>query len=451
MVSFHANGTSTEPEKSAAASRPKETPELRSDEVQEILGQMPGWTVRWGITVIFSIVVMLLLASWFVKYPDTIRARVVLTTEVPPASLISRAEGPLKLYVRDNQVVRRGDYLAMLENPAHLADIHYLNKKVARFRTWRYQTDKTTENGDFREDLVLGELQTAYAAFLSSRRDYQRSKRLLSHDKQIKGLQSRIQQYQRMNEQLEKQQHLLAEELKLSHKRFATDKKLFEEAVLAEQEFDQSKTTLLQAERTVELAQGNIINNQIMLSQLRTQVTELEVEKSNLEGQLQNNVENTLKTLESQLDTWEQRYLLQTPIAGKVAFVKYRSDNQFVRSGEEVMTVVPDSDELYGQVLMPVAGSGKASVGQPVNIRFDNYPATEYGTVAGKVAAISPVPREGHYLIRVQLPRGLTTSYQKKLAFKQEMQGNAEIITDDLRLIERIFNQFRNLLDKATR
>lgn len=37
------------------------------------------------------------------------------------------------------------------------------------------------------------------------------------------------------------------------------------------------------------------------------------------------------------------------------------------------------------------------------------------------------------------------TSYQKQNPFQQEMRGSAEIITEDLRLIERIFYQFREI------
>jgi hypothetical protein len=39
----------------------------------------------------------------------------------------------------------------------------------------------------------------------------------------------------------------------------------------------------------------------------------------------------------------------------------------------------------------------------------------------------------------------LETSYKKKILFQQEMRGSAAIITEDLRLIERIFYQFRSM------
>lgn len=47
--------------------------------------------------------------------------------------------------------------------------------------------------------------------------------------------------------------------------------------------------------------------------------------------------------------------------------------------------------------------------------------------------------------MEVELPNGLKTSYNKELVFDKEMRGSAEIVTEDLRLIERVFYQFREL------
>lgn len=62
---------------------------------------------------------------------------------------------------------------------------------------------------------------------------------------------------------------------------------------------------------------------------------------------------------------------------------------------------------------------------------------------------ISLAPDEqGNYYVDVILPNGLKTSYNKQLPFDKELKGNAEIVTQDLRLIERFFYQIRELLGK---
>ncbi|WAC03634.1 hypothetical protein N7U66_09360 [Lacinutrix neustonica] len=45
----------------------------------------------------------------------------------------------------------------------------------------------------------------------------------------------------------------------------------------------------------------------------------------------------------------------------------------------------------------------------------------------------------------MELPKHLITSYNKEIKFKQEMRGNAEVITEDLRLAERFFYQIKDI------
>lgn len=74
--------------------------ELRSEEVQEVMGRVPPWILRWGIAVLLGILLILLCVSFFYRYPDVIAAEVTITTVDPPVSIIARATGKLdKIYV----------------------------------------------------------------------------------------------------------------------------------------------------------------------------------------------------------------------------------------------------------------------------------------------------------------------------------------------------------------
>ena len=44
--------------------------ELRSEQVQEILTKIPHWMIRWGNLLILIILLLVLLFSYFIKYPD---------------------------------------------------------------------------------------------------------------------------------------------------------------------------------------------------------------------------------------------------------------------------------------------------------------------------------------------------------------------------------------------
>ena len=112
------------------------------------------------------------------------------------------------------------------------------------------------------------------------------------------------------------------------------------------------------------------------------------------------------------------------------------------------MSVLPNDKELVvGRMLIPSVNSGKVKPNQKVLVKLDNYRYQEFGIVEGRVQNISLTPDDnGNYYVDVILPKGLRTSYNKTLTFDKELKGNAEIVTQDLRLIERFFYQIRKLL-----
>ncbi len=150
-------------------------------------------------------------------------------------------------------------------------------------------------------------------------------------------------------------------------------------------------------------------------------------EKEHQEIALQESFEN----LKEQLKQWEKRYLLISPISGKVTFTKVWSKHQNT---------------------IPAMGIGKVKQGQRVNIKLDNFPYMEFGLMKGTVNNISLVPtitdKGIFYTADIHLPDTLVSNYGRKLKFTQEMSGTAEIITDDIRLLERFLNPIKALLKK---
>jgi HlyD family secretion protein len=144
----------------------------------------------------------------------------------------------------------------------------------------------------------------------------------------------------------------------------------------------------------------------------------------------------------------------KTPIclsdsSGVVTFTKFWSENQTVNRDEPVMSIVPVvTGDFVGRINLKMNRSGKVRPGQEVNIKLSGYPYLEYGMIKGVVKSKSLVPSGDTYIIELNFPSGLTTLYGKKLDFTQNMQGTAEIITDDLRLLQKIFNPFRYLISR---
>lgn len=66
----------------------------------------------------------------------------------------------------------------------------------------------------------------------------------------------------------------------------------------------------------------------------------------------------------------------------------------------------------------------------------------------GTITNISEVPNKDTYAIDVYLKNGLMTSYNKTLTFKQEMKEKADIITANFSVMDRIFFNFKKVVDR---
>jgi hypothetical protein len=155
--------------------------------------------------------------------------------------------------------------------------------------------------------------------------------------------------------------------------------------------------------------------------------------------------------LKKVIKDWELAYTLKSSVSGVVTFLQVWNENQTINVGDNVFSIIPDAKNSFvGKVKAPALNSGKIKVGQRVNIRLANYPDREFGVLKGEIKNISLVPdKDGNLLLDVALPNGLKTSYNKQIIFQQEMKGSAEIVTEDLRLIERILYQFKSIFEQV--
>ena len=420
--------------------------ELRSDEVQEILGRPPRWILRWGITLLFSVILLLFVGSWFYKYPDVIVSDVIVTTENIPATLIAKSSGKIiKLFVKDKQVVQQNQILAVVENPANYYDVLKLDSLLQNIVI----NNDSLINIALYNNLILGDIQPSYITFIKACNDYNNFVQLNLLNKKVNLLKQQIaiqnQYYYRLNKQSEFQK----EDLEIAMSEFKRDSSLFVNKVTAESEFSKSKSAFIQRKQTYESAITNLLNVKLQISQIEQQIVELQLQIQEQQKQFTQAIEQSYNTLLNSIKQWKQQYVIISPINGKVAFTIFRSENQNITIGDKVFTIIPEKESrMIGRIIMPMQGSGKVKTDQKVNIKFYNFPYMEFGMVSGKVKSISLISDESNYVVEVEFPAGLKTNYNKILPFSQEMKGSAEIITEDIRLLERFFNPIRALIKK---
>lgn len=422
---------------------------LRNEEVQEIMGYVPRWITRWGITLITLIILVLLIGSWFFKYPDVISSPLVITTENPPASVVAKSTGKIQiLLVEDEQFVKRDQHLAVIENPASYYDILKLQKNLNKISSFILNID-TLGFIEPKTGYKLGEVQQAYAIFSTNYFEYLSFTEINYHSNKVASVEDELKKYKVYYNRLYRQKELLNNELLLAETQFQRDSSLYKGNVIAQAELDKSTSTVLQKKHDFEEARINLAKVDIQISELEQEIQEFKMvyaeERKDHELQLIESFNN----LSSEIAAWEQKYLLKAPSKGYVSFTKFWSEDQNVVVDEKAFTVVPEqAGNLVAKMNLSIRRSGKVKEGQRVNIKIDNYPYMEYGMLKGFVKNISMVPSDNSYVAELELPDSLTTLYKLNLEFNQEMTGVGEIITEDRRLLSRIIDPLKYIVER---
>ena len=420
--------------------------ELRSGEVQEILGGVPSRIVRYGILVFVAIFSLIILFSFIFYYPDILRSNIVVTTENPPATLVARATGKIdQLFVEDKDHVQAGQTIALIENPADYNDVLELEQMIIAVQP-AFDTLNFTVSQRFNKSLQLGAVQEYYSQFLTRYDElnefYQRNYYILkegSYKEQLKN--ARI-----LYDRLWEQKVAIDKEYQIKQRNYERQKKLLAGEVVSSTVLEQAESEMLSKKSELDGIRSTLAEKQIAISELDQKIIENEKEYHDYKIQYESALIEAFNNLKSQASDWFLTYVLRSPIDGVVAFNKFYAENQNITKGDRVLAIVPeDVGEVIGKVELPVRGSGKVKEGLDVNVKFDNYPYMEYGLVRGRVKSVSLVPEDSFYMVEITFPNGLVTNYDNELQMQSQLMGQAEIITEDLRLIQRIFNPLKSL------
>ncbi|MBU8891271.1 MAG: HlyD family efflux transporter periplasmic adaptor subunit [Bacteroidales bacterium] len=424
--------------------------ELRSNEVQEILNRPPKWIVRWGITIVFLVVMVIVTGSWFFRYPDIVTADITLTTKNPPAPILAKTTGKIQnLFVSDNELVSKKQVLGVIENPGSYESIVSLMENLEKFKS-NFKLGEIINISN--KTYLLGEIQSYYATFNKNTEDYNKTIKLNYHRRKIELYVKELKKYDLYLANLQVQNGILKEEYQLTKKQCDRDSVLYEKELLSEADFEKSKSELLSESYNFEQNNVLITNVEIQIENLNQSILELELQHEKQISDQVIRISESYENLLSVIDSWKHKFVLIAPTNGIVTFNQFWNENQSVKSGEIVLIVIPkDEGEMIGKVQLTFQGAGKVKEGQLANIQFANYPYMEFGMVKGIIRSISLAPSNNFYTAEIELPDGLKTFYNVELDFKQEMKGTAEIITEDIRLLERIIRPFRYVLNKNTK
>lgn len=410
----------------------------RSDYVKEVLETPPNKIISWGNTFFLIFIILILLLSWFIKYPDVVMSEVVITTANPPIYLSTKVTGKIDTILKkNNSYANQGEWLAVIGSNADFYHIKKLDSILNKINSFNYDVEAMVDIN--LPVLNVGEIQSNYNSLIKAFVKFSHHEHDGNYDIQTQLNSLRISQYGSLINTAIKNKEISEKELKVAEIDLERNKTLLAKGVIAQKDYEAIELRYLQAVRAVQL-------NISRITQIRSQKATLLSQDNNLkhsEGEAHLNSEldilEAIKLTELAFIEWVKKHVLVSTVSGRVNYLNFFTINRYIEQGEKLISVIPNyrKDDYFGIARMPLLNSGKVKKGQSVNIKLLGFPENEYGVLSATVNEISDIPNENFYLVKLDLDKGLQTSFNKEITFKQNINGNAEIITDNLRLIER--------------
>ena len=410
----------------------------RSDEVQDILSKMPPWLIRWGNTFVFGLFSLLIIGSFIIKYPDLLSGPLVITSANPPAKFIAKESGRLRLLVEDGKLIKKNEYLGIIENASDFNDVVVLKAELPTYEKMA-NSPILINPAHLLTAYNLGELQESYSSFKQACEKYLLFVELQQNSSRISAIKKQLVLLADHKDILVKKKEIVSRELQIAGRQYNEDSTLLTKSVISRIDLDKSEEKFIEVSNKVESLEEELVVVLKSIQENTSMIDELFINNKGEKEQLESTIRIAYKSLLSSFRIWEQRYAFVSPLDGRVSFYDYWNNNQSVKVGDEVAYVVNDSKDVFARMTITGNRFGKVKKGQKVRILLDSYPVAEYGMIYGKVISISEVNKDNTYAITAALDQGLMTSYEEKLPFMPEMKGTGEIVTENMSLIKRIF------------
>ncbi|MBW4561807.1 MAG: HlyD family secretion protein [Mojavia pulchra JT2-VF2] len=492
---------------------------LPSVQENEFIPPISRWTTFGGLFILFVLILTIPVAA-VARYKVTVKGQAVVRPAGELRIVQAATEGQvMQIYIKkENQVVKKGDIIATIDdsrlqtknsqlqtniqqaklqlaqinaqinalNSQIRAESDRINRTIASAeadlvgRDRAYQEKKVTTVTEFQEadanvKIALEELHTGEAEFKAAQSN------LGATEATLGAAMSKRNRYEAVAKEgaLSKDQF---EEAQLNVKQQ-------EQAVQAQKAtVEARKQTVERLKQAVEAAIARRQGIRVALNPSNAEVTIAteriaqekasgEANKANLEKERQALINQQIEIQKQlQRDTRElkqiqieiQETTIKATADGIISKLNLRNPGQTVRPGEEVVQIVPSSAPVVVKAAIESQDKSKVKIGQKVQMRVGACPYPDYGTLNGKVKAISPdaTVRQNNqdgtattntspkataigafYEVTIE-PETLSLGYrQKKCQIQLGMDGRVDIISREESVLQFFLRKARLIAD----
>ena len=356
--------------------------ELCHREMSEILGDMPEWLFHTGSYIVYGLIILLLLAACWFKYPETVSAWVSIDDASGGEWTMASSTGTIDyFFVCDGDTLSENDTIGIMKNEAKLDDVRLFHTLLDKVRHYFVTNDiSVLENFPFH--LTMGSMTTAYEQLTQAVRTC-----MIEHKHNAYSLKKAY----------------LNEELEILYK--------------------------------------DSLTNELAILNTKRCLLDLDIEKSLNHAKHRELLEIAYEAVMHSLHEWEDTNLIRSNARGVVLLGKSWAQQRNVSAGDTIAYLMPSHKGMpVGHIRLNVVKIGEITVGDQVKIELLQYPAHHYGYVSGIVSSLSYIPTTRQYALDISFPQGLRTTMNKEIAYIVGLQGKAEIVTSKRSLFNKVFS-----------
>lgn len=362
----------------------------------------------------FILLIPFLLWSYFAKLEQISRANGQVIAVSKKQAIQSANDGVVKdIYVKEGQLVKKGEVIARLELSEFKADVEAIKANIAATEAHISRLKAEV----FKKDLVFTPLSLEYPEFVSSQKELFKRKQDALND-EIKVLQSA---------------------LKLARDELNLNLPLVEKG-------DIGATELIRLKRQVAELEGEIINKRNKyLQESQSELTKYEQELS------------TLKQEFTDKSVTLERAEIYAPVDAIVNNILITTKGAKLRAGDILMELVPTDDLVIEAKLKPSEISF-IKIGQKALVKLDAYDFSLYGSFDGEVKHISSdtilekTAKGDEYFFRVLVSlngKEVLSRAGKKVTILPGMGGQIDIITGERTVLSYLAKPIIKTLDES--
>jgi HlyD family secretion protein len=416
-----------------------------SEEVNEIITAVPSWILRRGISLIFLVLILIIVLSAFIRYPDIVKTSLKITSLNSPKPVISHQQGKLvKILIKDGEQVADKQPLAFIESTANHTDVIKFAEKLKLLQQ-KLNTAQVIKSADFETTgLNLGELQNSYQSFYQEYLAFINTQKGGFYLTQKNYLAQDLAEIRKLQNQIKKQQIIQQQEYANAEEEYAAYQKLKSKNVISNSEFKQQENKYLASKYPLQQSATALLNNNSSYLAKEKEIATLE----NTIKEQQHKFRQALSSMVNETDVWMMKYVILSPLAGKIGYAGILQENQNVAMNQELFIVNPGNTNFFGEVQIPQYNMGKVSLGQRTLVKMRSFPFEEYGIINGKISYITDVAlRDSVFIAKIDFINFEQKDKSQPIILKNGMMADAEIITRESSLLQRFLRNMTKMLN----